>query len=190
MLIGIKQPTSLNMVNYIFGYGSLINLHSLEKSIGRLLDISEVIPADLKNYRRVWNLKEQLYSAALDRDVCGIFLNIEQDISHVINGIIFKVTDSEFEQLKRRERNYDVVEVSNSIVSEDLELTKKTISTFVASNPDVLQNNGKTNCYVMRNYVYLLESGCKTINDQFWENFKASTAAHEFDELDGAYSFL
>ena len=39
---------------YLFGFGSLINLASAQKSFKRVLSQDDLIPVKIKGYERVW----------------------------------------------------------------------------------------------------------------------------------------
>ena len=63
---------------YLFGYGSLINLVSAQKSFKRELKQEDLIPVNIKGYDKVWNSIEFIEFED-KKQVNGIFLNLKKD---------------------------------------------------------------------------------------------------------------
>lgn len=61
---------------YLFGFGSLINLASAQKSFKRVLTQNDLKPVKIKGYERVWNAIESI--AFEEEIVNGVFLNIQK----------------------------------------------------------------------------------------------------------------
>jgi hypothetical protein len=62
---------------YLFGFGSLININSAQKSFKRVLKQEDLIPVKIKGFERVWNALE---SIKFDEElVNGVFLNLEKN---------------------------------------------------------------------------------------------------------------
>ena len=89
---------------YLFGFGSLINLKSAQKSFTRVLSQNDLIPVEIKGYKRVWNSIENIKFKDNDEEINGVFLNLQKDENASVNGVIIKITQSEFEILKLREK--------------------------------------------------------------------------------------
>ena len=45
---------------YLFGFGSLININSAQKSFQRVLKQEDLIPVQIKGFQRVWNALESI----------------------------------------------------------------------------------------------------------------------------------
>ena len=88
---------------YLFGFGSLINLKSAQKSFTRVLSQDDLIPIEIKSYKRVWNSIENIKFED-NKEINGVFLNLQKDENASVNGVIIKITQSEFEILKLREK--------------------------------------------------------------------------------------
>jgi cation transport regulator ChaC len=102
------------MTTFVFGYGSL------RRRPGG-------IPCHLLGHRRAWNVAMDNrvtipgYKYYVDPDtgerppVRVTFLNLYPAAEGRVNGIAFPVTAEELEQLDRRERNYDRIDVSGRL---------------------------------------------------------------------------
>lgn len=179
------------MKKYIFGYGSLINLLSLSRTIKREVQSNEIVPVKLLGYKRIWNLKEIIYSNKLNKNINGIFLNIEESENEWINGIIFEVSELEFLALSQRERNYSCVEISKKIKTyNDLVFETFSIFVFIADDAIYLQNKVVENTFVMSNYIEIVESGCLAIGKYFLDDYHKTTQKNNFKLLEGQYKFL
>lgn len=130
---------------FIFGYGSLVDIDHLKKYLHKdTFNEGELYICKLKGFKRVWNV-------AMDncKDLPGYkyyteenqgvenrpnyfvsFLNIEKDSNHEIFGVLFQVNDTLLELLKKRERNYILENIKDSL---DIEI-KEEAYTFVASD--------------------------------------------------------
>jgi cation transport regulator ChaC len=178
---------------YVFGYGSLINPKSVNKTLKRDIIISDLIPCFLTNFVRSWNVKDSIMSEELNQPIEGVFLNITESLQSEMNGVIFKVTNDEFEQMKLREKNYNYIDISDKIKiyssQNDNSKLNGVVYTFIAK-PNYIANKLDTNCYVMQNYIGIIEDGLSYYDDAFKKRFEATTAKIEFPILKGKYTFL
>jgi cation transport regulator ChaC len=179
------------MKNYILGYGSLINLKSLSKTLNREVEISELIPVKVNSFKRLWNLKENVYSFELDRNIEAVFLNIEKSNTGWTNGVIFEVSESEFDYLNKRERKYSRIDITNFIEPyTNLLLDKMAVTAYVADDLKYIQDKENCNAYVMKNYIDLVEDGCNEIGTDFLKDYLNSTEDFCFNILGGNYTFV
>ena len=95
---------------YLFGFGSLININSAQKSFQRVLKQEDLIPVQIKGYERVWNALESIEFDNVPTN--GVFLNIKKSVNKSIYGVIIKITQEELEVLKLREKNYSCITIS------------------------------------------------------------------------------
>lgn len=132
---------------YVFGYGSLVNIEKLKEYLGRdqMFKTDELFICKLKGYRRVWNVAMnnsvdlpgyKHYVEAKDdgtyyRPDCFVtFLNVETYEGTDIIGVLFKVDEDKLKQLRLRERNYELIDVTQSL---DIEIEGRAY-TFIASD--------------------------------------------------------
>jgi|GEM_PF-1372596 len=120
---------------YVFAFGSLVDPASLSRTIGRDDWVLEDFPlATLKGYKRVWNIamdnrvSEPGYKRYVHEDapntapqVYVCFLNIVPDPSQQVVGAFVAVKEDEFAHLKRRERNYEAVDVTADMAHPPLD---------------------------------------------------------------------
>src|SRR5829696_1844743 len=109
------------MTTFVFGYGSLVRR-------------PDGLPCHLLGHRRAWNVAMDNrrtipgYKYYVDPDtgarppVHVTFLNVYPVANGRVNGIAFPVTAEVLDELDRRERNYDRIDVTRS-VDVDLEGT-------------------------------------------------------------------
>jgi cation transport regulator ChaC len=117
------------MRTFVFGYGSLVR-----RAGG--------IPCHLLGHRRAWNVAMDNrrtipgYKYYVDPDtgerppVRVTFLNVYPTADGQVNGVAFPVTADQLDELDRRERNYDRVDVTRQL---DLELSG-TVWTYLGSD--------------------------------------------------------
>ena len=89
---------------YLFGFGSLINLASAQKSFKRVLTQNDLISVKIKGYERVWNTLESIQFE--EEKVNGVFLNIQKNENSTLYGVVIEISQEELEILKLREKNY------------------------------------------------------------------------------------
>ena len=73
---------------YIFGYGSLVNINSAQKSFKRELKHEDFIPIVLNGYKKVWNSIEYIIFENEEEVSNGIFLNLEKNENSQTNGTL------------------------------------------------------------------------------------------------------
>jgi hypothetical protein len=105
---------------YVLGYGSLV------AKPGRELTSRRLVHAE--GLRRTWNvsmdnrLTLERYKYYVDPDtgerpsIFVTFLNVVEESSSTINGVILPVDTHDLQSLNERERNYDRVDVTERIV--------------------------------------------------------------------------
>lgn len=114
----------------VFGYGSLVELANLQAFLGRRLEPDAYAAAELRDYRRVWNVAMDNrvvipgYAKVFEEpgsgrrpDVRVTFLNVEPYPGSAVNGIVFRVDADELERIDRREWNYDLVDVTGFVAT-------------------------------------------------------------------------
>lgn len=126
-------------MNYIFGYGSLVDKEDLINYLGykpRFLKYCK-----LNNFCRVWNVamnnqidlpsyKYYRNNLTKKRDFKFVtFLNIEEKLNSSIEGILFSVDSVNLKKLDERERNYKRININHHIYID----VKGDIWTYVGS---------------------------------------------------------
>ncbi len=145
----------------IFGYGSLINEESLKKTCPS----AEILfPAKLYGFIRVFNVKSQTRE-----DAC--VLNIEKsEWNQYINGVCFEMCDKYFEELLKREKEYELVQIE----IENLE-DKSCHKAFVFRIPHFETYDFQFESLNQKEYVDICLNGCKNFGEEFLKEFKETT---------------
>jgi len=173
---------------YIFGYGSLVNIKSAQKSFKRELQQEDFIPVVVNGYKKVWNAIEYIIFEKEEKVTNGIFLNLEKGstLSTCSTcGTLLKITQEEFNFLKLREKNYSCIEIESISGFE----TNEKIYTFMTTNKEKLANKYSKNCFIPKNYIKLLEEGLKPYSNEFKEEFIKSYSSFPFSIKEGTYTF-
>jgi hypothetical protein len=171
---------------YLFGFGSLININSAQKSFNRVLTQSDLIPVKIKGYKRVWNSIENIKFED-DKEVNGIFLNLEKDENSFVNGVIIQITSDEFEILKLREKNYSYITIKADYIS-GIKIYEDVVA-FMTTNSEKIAKIGDENCFVPSKYIDILTQAFKNYDKYFVNEYKKSLQDFPFPLKDGKYYF-
>lgn len=171
---------------YLFGFGSLINLNSAQKSFDRKLNQSDLIPVKIKGFKRVWNSIETIKFED-EKDVNGIFLNIQKNKNSYVNGVIVEITKEEFEVLKLREKNYSTVFI-DSLDVDGLKIDEQIVA-FMTTNEEKIAKENDKNCFIANKYIDILTDAFQNYNEEFVNEYKKSLQTFPFPLKDGKYSF-
>lgn len=170
---------------YLFGYGSLININSAQKSFERILTQKDLIPATLSGFKKVWNAIE-IINFDPKQAVNGVFLNLEY-AQGTTNGVIIKINEKELEDLKKREKNYSCIEIPKEKIL-NLSLDENVI-TFCTQKKDKLAKKGDENYVIAKKYIEILTASYKSYDSVFVEKFHKSINNFPFTIQEGSYFF-
>lgn len=170
---------------YLFGFGSLINLSSAQKSFKRVLSQDDLIPIRIKGYKRVWNAIESI--AFQEEIVNGVFLNIQKDKSSILNGVIIKISLEELEVLKLREKNYSCItirkdEIVDNIIDSDL-------IAFMTTNEEKIAKIGDKNSFIPAKYIEIVKNALENYDENFKKDFEPTFQDYPFPLKEGIYNF-
>lgn len=173
---------------YLFGYGSLMSAESAGRALKRNLSTAELVPTFLNGYVRTWSLKERVYAEALDREVTALFLDLERAPEVCCNGVLLEVSEESFENLRRREKNYDHLDVTGAVTTMRAKQQAR-VYTFVAK-PEFKVLGGEGELFVMDRYVAMIETACATLGADFERDYAASTRPIRHPRLESGYVFV
>lgn len=170
---------------YLFGFGSLININSAQKSFKRVLKQEDLIPVQIKGFQRVWNALE---SVKFDKDlVNGVFLNIEKNPQNTLYGVVIKITAQELEVLKLREKNYSCINISfKDVLNRDFD---SDLIAFMTINKEKIAKKDDENCFIPSKYIDILNEGLKNYDEFFVNDFKKCLENLPFSLKEGNYTF-
>ncbi len=170
---------------YLFGFGSLINLASAQKSFQRVLTQNDLIPVKIKGYERVWNALESIQFG--EEKVNGVFLNIQKKEDSILNGVVIEISKEELEILKLREKNYSCITIKSSDVLD--KSFDDDLIAFMTTNDKKLAKIGDTNSFIPAKYIEVVKEGLKNYDDNFIKEFEKTFENYPFTLKDGSYVF-
>ena len=172
---------------YLFGYGSLVNILSAQKSFHRTLEHKDLVPVVVQGYEKVWNSIEHVIFEDEEQQSDAVFLNLHQDMRKSTNGVLLKIDEQEFANLRLREKNYACVEIDPKKI-QGLTIDEK-IYTFMTTDIEKIAHKGKTDCFIPQRYIDLLERGVASYDEAFRSQFIQSYSDLPFEIKDGTYNF-
>lgn len=157
----------------MFGYGSLV------------LDGSGVLET-LPGHRRVWGVATDNirsipgYKMYLNRsdgsrpDVYVAFVDIEPDASSSVRGLVRPVSEEELEQLDRRERNYDRIDVTD-LMDGDFGGPVWTYQGSPEGRERLRRGRAEGRAVVSRDYMEKVHAGLRPLGGDEYERFEAES---------------
>lgn len=172
---------------YLFGFGSLINIFSAQKSFKRVLSKDDLKPIYIKGYKRVWNALESIKFEDLEEESKGVFLNIQEDENSILNGVVIEISQEELEILKLREKNYSCITIkSQNILDSTL---NEDLIAFMTIKEEKLAKIGDLNSFIPQKYLDILRDSLKNYDEKFANDFKKSFENLPFPIKEGSYVF-
>ena len=156
----------------IFGFGSLINRESLKATVSDAYDIK---PCFIKGFVRDFSLWDSVGFTETNLNLkatpfCALDVKKVNDVSKIVNGVMFKTSETHFNDLLRREQGYDLIETE----VYDFKTGNPLGSAFLFS---ANKNNGKYNfgCKAQERYLSVCLSGAKAFGEKFYSEFLDTT---------------
>jgi len=147
------------MKNFIIGYGSLINLQSLRRTLPQ---IGYSLPVRVHGFKREWNAREDVTVS-----FSTTYLGITIDKKSSFNGVIFEIEESELERMDAREFLYDRKEVNKDsieILGGDFCLNEtEKVWIYVTKTPKEVIREFP----LIQSYVDVCVFGCLEIEEEF-----------------------
>lgn len=186
---------------YLFGYGSLISKTSAEETIGHsLLPEDGPLAATLIGYRRAWNLgsskeshPERTFFKIDGSEYSGVVLTlgIERSAADKCLGVVIRIRPEDVRSLLRRERNYDLIEVTSSVQWES-KPDVCTVYTFTPSSQAIERLQRASEIVLRAEYIEIVEQaiasfGSHEFDADFRESVDAVRSAHEIVSLSARY---
>lgn len=170
---------------YVFGYGSLINPKSIQRTLGREIRVEDLLEARIHDYIRKWQLVDWVLIEGFDRErsIPAIFLDIVWQPGAKTNGILIPLSVDELHKMGQRERNYDRIYVSTLIepsVSEH-------IYTYIGKKEYITPP--KESCVLVQ-YENMIEEGLHFWGKEFEQQYYESTLSHHFPRKKGKYIYI
>jgi cation transport regulator ChaC len=166
----------------LFGYGSLLSIESLERTLGRKYTGPFAVTG-LSGWRRTWDVampdRRFRYQESDGEWVVPdrtLYLNIRPVEGSSINGVVFVVRDEELEAYDKREWIYDRVAVNDQL--EDLRVEGGMAWAYVAKPEYLLEPPDSPRLGAVRQtYLDFLADGHRRLGAEFERRYYASTDA-------------
>jgi cation transport regulator ChaC len=102
----------MNKTIKIFGYGSLININSVENTLS---NTTWLTPAILKNHTRIFDTKSTHRFTKKHSSIC--VLDIKEKEGSIVNGVYFEILETDLPILMERENAYEMKPVNIETLS-------------------------------------------------------------------------
>ena len=173
--------------NFVFGYGSLMNLDKLQEYLGRDLTFGlDFKICGLRNFRRCWNVamdnclnlpnyKYYINVETGNRPESFItFINIRPNQGKAVGGILFRVSHQELKKLDRRERNYQRIDITNKI-EEKVEGKAWVYIGLKEAEQRYEQGLKQNKGVIVQDYIDSIHYGYGLWGQEIWFNYVATT---------------
>jgi len=155
------------MIDYIIGYGSLINKDSrFTTSL-----TGKCKPIKLKHYKRSWNARINKFNRKYTA------VSVEKSFNNTINAVMVAINSNDLDLFDKREKNYKRILVDNADVT-DYETNKPVNRKYRIWIYVIDSKFKKLSSYkypILQSYIDIILSGCCRISPRFVEDFINST---------------
>lgn len=162
----------------LVGYGSLLSLPSLERTLGRTYT-GPFLPCIVRGWRRTWDAAMPNRTFYEDRPggqmtpETILYLNVRPDSRTDLPAIVFVVGKEELEAYDRRESIYDRVDVTDEL---DVNIEGGRACIYVCRPEYCLSDVDSTEKGAIRAaYLRIVESGLAQLGEEFRQRYLAST---------------
>jgi hypothetical protein len=163
----------------IFGYGSLLSIASLERTLKQKYT-GPFLPASLPGWRRTWDVRQPnraYYSETEDGRLYPdniLYLNVTAHPDSVLNGIVCVVTLEQLFALDEREWMYDRPAVTKNV--QDVRIIGGDVYLYV-SRPEFVIRDVKSprTAAIRATYLEMVESGLSGLGSSFRTAYEQST---------------
>lgn len=163
----------------LFGYGSLLSIRSLERTLGRCYT-GPLFVCWLEEWRRSWDVampNSDFYADLPSGRIYPehiLYLNIHRSPSSRVNGVLFVVNREELANYDSREWIYDRVDVTSEL--SGVTIASGRAHTYVAKEEHLMMSVTSPQYAAVRaTYLEILENGLEDLGEDFRAKFEAST---------------
>jgi cation transport regulator ChaC len=163
----------------LFGYGSLLLLSSMERTLGRRYE-SERYACHVRGWRRSWDSiypNKRYYFLREDGDRCYprniLYLNVRRG-DGLLSGVAYVISEDDLRGYDEREAVYDRVDITEALT--DLEVTGGPVWMYVGKPEYVLTNAApRDEAAIRRTYVEIVEAGLDEFGPEFRRDYERSS---------------
>jgi cation transport regulator ChaC len=169
-------------MNYLFGYGSLLDANSAARTLQRPVVPSDLQPAIVQTFTRTWTaaVDVAITSEGRTRQETALFLDLSNVADSGCNGALLQVTDAEIAYLDIRERQYERI-VVQAAAGERL------VAAFTYIVPKTQKMHQGV---ILEDYIKLINTALHSYSPEFNEAFWKTTAALPRPTVSGTYTFI
>jgi len=165
---------------YVFGYGSLINPLSVNRTLGRAEPPTDLRPAALAGFQRCWQL---LVHRRFTDDPPGVLtpcivLDIVRREGGAMNGVLVPISRAELALLDVREAKYDRVDVTDRITPAP----DRKVYTYIGK---AKHTRPPADAVIAGVYMKIITDAYPIWGEDFAERFEATTLAYDWPIRDG-----
>jgi hypothetical protein len=164
----------------LLGYGSLLSIRSLERTLGRTYD-GPFLPVELPGWRRTWDAampNTKFYGEMDGRPMYPetiLYLNVAKDNDSVLNGVLFLVNDVELASFDERESIYDRVDITDQLL---LRISGGRAFVYVCRSEHTLRGVSSPDKGAVRaTYIDIVETGLRELGEAFRAGYERSSDA-------------
>jgi hypothetical protein len=169
------QPSEVGL----FGYGSLLLLGSMERTLGRRYQ-GERYVCHVHGWRRTWDsiYPNQHYyfvneSGHRRYPKNILYLNVTPT-NDLLNGVVYGITKDDLARYDQREAVYDRVDVREALT--DLDVTSGPVWMYVGRPEYVLQGAvPREEAAIRRTYIGIVEAGLNELGPEFRQGYLRSS---------------
>lgn len=163
----------------ILGYGSLLSVASLERTLKRKYE-GPFVACALPHWRRTWDVRQPnraFYCETVEGRMYPeniLYLNVTRDADTILNGVLVVVTAEQLAALDEREWMYDRVAVTEEL--RDIRITGGDAYLY-ASKPEFVVHGVESPriAAVRATYLDIVETGLAGLGPSFRAVYERST---------------
>lgn len=180
------QPSCATTNVNLFCYGSMLNVDSASKSLGRRIELSSFTPCRCVEYDRDWLIAVPVKITHSDdsAEKIALFLDLRRERSGGCNGALLDVSDDEVSTLIKRERQYDLIQLD-----VETEAGKVVPAWSFRGREEFRHYEPEPGDIVLDGYLSLLKAGVSKFSSKFQKCFWSSFPAPPVPVLTGKYFF-
>lgn len=182
----VAKPGEVGMI----GYGSLISLQSMERTLGRKYSDS-IYLVHLEGFQREWNYVSYNNDSLLPKEYLEyegyykhktdtipfkktIFLNIMNEKESSINCVLYFISSQELKDFDKREIGYERIDVTNRIKEFNIQ-GGKVYAYKALPNYTFDENSDKQISIISKSYIDLVTEACDSIGRYYRKEYEETT---------------
>lgn len=174
---------------YLFSYGSLMDPVSAAAALGRRVDGAELIPAQLLGYARSWSIADDVVVGDAAGPQAAVFLDLDPSPDARTWGALLPVRRRDLDNLKRREKNYRLEEVTSGLrLAGDATLRRSAQAWTFLGEPE--HRTTPEDAVLLAGYRDKVLAAGRALGADVAEEIERLTDQAGFSLVDGEYRFV